>query len=771
MKKFKLLFFGFIVFIFTLGIVGYFPTSIPAETTLSASDKTDYNPLNYISLVSEGQVLTEDNITNLGNNAYSIMINGPTTINLNPFDSLYKNEFEFDETYFTLNTVEVMVEYGDKSVIDFEYKGKTIYVYPEREGSGQLRNYYTFSYDAEDTTSEKPIPPKKLNATTLNTSAIICEEIKDPDRENYVSYLKFTIKDSVTVHVASITDLADIKYTAIVAFSGKGQESRNFTLKFFRPVIKFANAETPFLKFESFKDYNAETKNYDFYEVDSLLQSEETFNKVRLTFLNDEYEYSKENPLYFRINFNGFSYNFTFYSEIINDENCLIVQYTDEISNTTKQLATECATRETQTGPITEFVEKVPSNSQFTMNFTYRGRYEIEFYDNTYIQNFANPNYYKTTFYLKNDSNPTNSADSKFNDMYILAQSIDDEQQPIEYIVNTATLNTSVKVTLKNVLEDKLESYEEGGVEKFKNELADIIDRIDITITIYGTSSGNHPVKTSYYPITEENQSDTSVKHLLDVFSIDENGDYYMLCHEDAHYKICIVDEYQRQVLDKDGKPAYNQKGEPLYEPATKEIVYIFSILKSTKASFAPVSDNPGDDPNFDSSFTATEPYKTIYKEYTNKIKNSDPIQIYLEYQDQTPLKPTRVLDITYNNIYTVKYGMQVAEIKYGVNEDNNAITFFFYGVGDMIAEITFKGVTTQYSFNSEENDNSITFTEYGKYQVKLVDSMNTAAAPENINFSKGLNFSALALIGLSCLIVAFIAIFVVSVRGRIKTR
>jgi hypothetical protein len=88
----------------------------------------------------------------------------------------------------------------------------------------------------------------------------------------------------------------------------------------------------------------------------------------------------------------------------------------------------------------------------------------------------------------------------------------------------------------------------------------------------------------------------------------------------------------------------------------------------------------------------------------------------------------------------------------------------------DITLSVTFNGVTTDYILNSENGQNTISFTEYGTYTVRLVDSMGTQTSGV-FKYSKKLNTSALALIILSAIIVLAILAFIMISRGKVKTR
>ena len=725
MKKIKILLIFSLLFVLSFGIYNFYSPKNTQNVSSAAPSTITYNPLEYITITSNGQVLTSNNITTIDGVTSSVMINGSTTINLPVFNTRYSSiNLQGNEEYFTKNVREIeVVRTPNKRNMSFYYNGMTIYCEKRITSTSPQTEYYYF---ADDLTSPT------FSMSTNNTSQITYYETGET--------VTFYISDSYSLNVNAVDSSADFKFSIYTGVA----TSTELTVRFLKPILKFANGENPLVEFETYKDFDIIENNYLYYEIDTLLQSEQTFNRVTMTFLNDSYEYSKDNPLYFRINFNGFTYTFTFYSEEVNGENCLIVSYVDSVTNVTQQLATNYSNLiDDYDNPYIEFTEKVASNERFSMSFNYRGRYAIEFYDNTYLENLSNANYYSTSFYLKNDSASDEDTEAKFNDIYILAQTIDDSGNPIEYIVNRATLNNSVTVTLKN-----LTNFSETL------ELSDIIDRIEVTITEFGNSGGNHPVTTTYYPVTEENMFDTSIHHLADIFSINSEGDYYLTCSDDAIYRIEIFSK----------NPKYDEFNDPYYD----SVAYQFTIVKKIKATFKP----DVDDDSVDSTHTATIPYMTETINYTNRIQNSDPIQFSVKYGDRTPTNSNKVLDITYLNEYYIMYGMQTVDISSVTNEDNNAITFTFLGVGDMTVYITYNGVESVYTFNSEKLDNKITFSEYGTYSITLVDSMGTMPTEAYVvDFEKGLNTSALILIILSSIIVLAIVVFIIMVRSRVRTR
>lgn len=760
MKKIRNIFISITFLLIYFCMFGIFNQANFSEDSNAAptSPGTYYNPFNYVTVVSDGQVLEKNTIIN--ETTRSVMINGPVTINLNPFNSYYTELPEENEEYFIKNIRTFRVKKAKKvEDMTFKYNGITFYC---SEGYTSVADnpekYYTFYSNLES-------PSSGYRISTINTCAI---SVADDENDN--SYFIVSVIDSYTLKANNLKEI-DFKFKTTFSLLVEGE----LIVKLQRPVVEFAHSKNPFLKFESYKDYNIDTETYEYYDYDSLLQSEQIFNKIRLTFLNDKYEYTELNPLYFNINFNGFTYNFKFFTakpilkrtivtkdpitntDIIEEveeeyeELCLFVEYVDSITNKTIELATDYVIEYDEDDvPYFKFNQRVLSNEQFSIDFTYRGRYAIEFYDNTYLEDYTNPNYYNTSFYLKNTLLSENDTNSRFNDIYILAESIDDDNNPLEYIVDKSTQNQSVLVLIKNMF------YEEKSAVK----LEDVIDRIEFTITEFGNTGGNHPITTAYYPTTEENKFDTNIHKIYELLQINDEGDYYMYCNTDAIYSFEIFAK----------NPKLDEYGDEYFDKTT----YQFTIVKNIKVSFKPDIE----DDTIDSTHVASRPYTTETINYTNKIQNNDPIQFSVAYNGRIPVDENgysvanKTLDITYSNKYIIRYGMQTVNISHYLNEDNTAITFTFLGVGDMTVYITRGSEELVYTFNSENRNNTITFTEYANYTITLVDSMGTTPnEPYNINFAKKLNTSAIILIVLSSIIVLAIVAFIVIVRGRIKTR
>ena len=83
---------------------------------------------------------------------------------------------------------------------------------------------------------------------------------------------------------------------------------------------------------------------------------------------------------------------------------------------------------------------------------------------------------------------------------------------------------------------------------------------------------------------------------------------------------------------------------------------------------------------------------------------------------------------------------------------------------------MTYNGNTETFILNSEAGNNIISRTEYGKYDIKIVDSMGTETT-YSTTLKKKLNNSAMILIVLSSIIGTCVLLFVIKARGKIATR
>lgn len=710
MKKFKHIIFLVIAFVFAFGI--YKVTSVSQPTNLASGEMITNSPvLTYVTISMRDKVLTYDNLK-VNNNSYIISANESVTVNFKPLEYSY-NIRTTNLSNFSVksHTIELDKLPSGNFPQYFEYKG-TIYYYRVLVNSGNSLGIYY-------------VDPATSAATPVVTSA----------RSDLISYSettdKFTIQiiESYTLKTdaSPVDNIYEFPFEFGVFTTSQSVASQNFSLIFTKPAINFANASNPVVEFESIK-------NDGFNEVDNWLKPEQAYNTLSLTFLNEKYNYTENNPLYFNINYNGFVYTFTLFEK----DTYLFVNYIDEDNPESNLIYLASAMINggtTVTGePILEIdpTRSISARDNFNMTFNYRGRYSIEIYDNTYLLENSNPNYYQTSFYIKDD---TDAISSTFNNIYIISQTIDEENNPQDYIVNTSTQNCSVKSTVKNLL-DSTSSF----------ELKNIVKYLVVSTTLYGSSDNTThfeyyvPSGSSY--LEEANQIKASNPD-LDITVIEnleeyllENGDFVFDSTQDGYYQITVY--------------------EAASGSAANTINYSYTIVTQAKATFT-----------IDGvTHEAEESFKTEIRDYTKVIKSSDPIRFDVSYGSSS--KTSKTLDKTYVNNYSVIYGKQEVLITAAVGKDY--ITITCQGVGSLTVEITYDGETTPYYLNSEEGNDSITFYDYGSYTVKLVDSMGTTDT-QTYNLSKKLNPSSLILIILSSVILLIVSTFVIISRASPKTR
>ncbi|MBQ8425845.1 MAG: hypothetical protein IJX17_07530 [Clostridia bacterium] len=715
--------------------------------------------LEYMPITYRGHLLTADQIKvdeEDKNKAY-VLANDTITIGLHSLKRPYilygsdnnsntndpNNNINPDLLYnydsFIVHTTDIFIDADiyttdDTSLKTFKYAGETYYF--------QIVEYTTGD-SSNSGSNNNPIKHKYLAIYdevpySYSASALVTSQNSD-----LLSY--DVTEEGMTIHIIDSYTLAASDDKSPVEFKIKiGDE--NYSINFLKTIVRFANAENPIVSFDTFDN-----------KPDNWLQKEQTFSKLNLTFLTELYEFSEDNALYFNINYNGFLYEFTLYSkpdesvkepEIINPdtenpdtenpeidisqpkEKFLFVTYVDKVKLNQATTTTEkneaiyelASKTRTKINPVTEeeyieYTNKVASNSPFELSFYYRGRYEIEIFDDTYKYGFENPNYYKTSFYIKENSTDTTSL---FNNIYIISQSIDEENKPIEYIVDSSTQNHNVTTTIKN-----LSNFGRDDV-----SLTDIVSKVIVSYVKLGVA-GNDPIETVY----------TSAE-ILENNMIDENGDLNFSFEIDAFYQIQVVNLSE-----------------------TKTITYSFSIIKQSKTALK--------------NYKIETPFKTEVKDFSEIIESSDPIRfttIYKLYEAKneipagTPYEVSKKLDISYLNEYTISYAMEKVELSFETDEKNLVLTITCLGIGDITVEVASESEVTTYILNSEKEDSTINISEYGFYTVTLIDSMGTSTVG-TYDFAKKMNTSTLILIGVSAFVAVAIGLFILSVRGKVKTR
>lgn len=694
----------FLISVFSLLAICFArPMFSPEKASAATFDDAMFE---YVTLSKKGQVLNTENITTIDNTSY-IVTNNTVTITLKPFAYNYVVELNEYASDFEAHLVTINIE---KDAETGEYADNFVY----------LDTTYYYRINERNAS---------LNIYTANPSQSNVPPVVSTERNN-IFYYEYGANDIFSIHFITSYTLKENANDSTFNFKIflSGTASRSFEISFLKPVVEFANAENPIVEFTC-KGLDAGNSDY----VDTTIRREQAYNSVSVKFLNNDY--TEENPLFFFVNYNGFVYEYKLYSKVYGEDNLLFVNYTDPAKEANNKYL---ATKLYQAGSelAVDINNKIYAYSgeafnEFTITFTKTGRYQIDIYDSTYLHGIDDPNFYSTSFYIKDEFK------SNFDNIYIIAQTQDDEQNDIEYIVSTSTLNSSVKATIKNLT--NLGTDDSGN----PVALADVIEKIEVKKTTFGGSS-NIPTFTDYTP--------------SQILSKVKNGDFVLQFIDDAYYQISIY-----------------KKGS-----SSELIYYEFTIVKHAKSYFTiPVVDEDGE-PVFDEqqkqkteTYEATVPFKTETIDYAKNILSS------LDFKVQFLISavPQNVtLGKTYINEYTISYGMQQVKIeKAEIEKDEEeakvkSLDLGFYGVGDLTVEVTVNGKTTVYKMNSEKGQCLMSFTEYGIYKIRLVDSMGTETTGV-FDFQKKLNMSAIVLISLSALLGVVIVLFVLKARGKVATR
>ncbi len=707
MKILKKLFFACAMTCLAL-VIGLGVSSFNHGEESSSAAVISNETFNYISLSQNGQSIKTKNIKNYQNTSY-VISNGSTTITLKPLEYAY----EFGSlTNFIETSSEITINFDEteqKFPETFEYKGLTYYY----KISSSILSIYKNA-----PSSSKPI-------TSSNRNQVISYVKLDNDSSNTDS-----VGDQIKIKIIESYTLKSNVDTSNFIFSvNPASIIKSYTLVFVQPVIQFANAQEPIVRFTG-KGLDAGASDY----VENNIPNDLTFNSLQIDFLNNNY--TEYNPLFFNINQNGFTYEFELYTKEYQSHQYLFVNYKDakkvEYIATGLYLDGSGQLQLDLTQTVDAFIST--DSNEFSLNFIETGRYSIEIYDSTYLYGFENANYMQTSFYI------TDPTKTNFENIYIIAQSLNDSGNEREYIVSTSDQNYSVKTTIKN-----LHAYKTNGTDPSVT-LADIVDKIEVRKIAFG-GSNNVPTITTY--------SVNQVENLMN-----PNGDFVLTFEDDAYYEIEVFDKNSDQ---------------------TK--YYQFTIVKLAKTTFTvPVVDKNGD-PVFDPTtghqktetfaLSSSEKYKTVKKNYIKNIISS----MNLEYKFTDSDSGFELIELgkVYTNKYTISYGIEAVSMeKYELIGDDDkpaeGLHLKFYGVGNIKVEVTVNGNTTAYDLNSEKNRNTLSFTEYGTYTVRMVDSMGTETV-QVFKYSKKLNFSAMAIIILSSIIVLAVVLFVLKARGKVATR
>lgn len=720
MKKFKSLLF---LVLAVIAACAFYICESPLKTTkLTSAEFSDVpftsSVFNHISLSQSGQVLDSSKlqtVTNGEKNTTYVITNKAVTINFKtPLNSYIKISNTTISDNFYRNEIKVKLDKADGVIPDtFMFKGNTYY-YDIRTVS---ETDYIFIYSDEN---------KTRTITNSKDSMLIRYNLE----ENFIEI--FITTSFATNEIGFVDELGNPTETSFFNFTVSNTE---YSINFQKPVVNFFNSTEPVVMFNTFKtdpDGNP-------YPLEKSIPVEQVYQKLQISFINNGY--TEHNPLYFNINFNGFVYNYKLYTKVYNGENLLFVNYIDEYTsisekisyNNSKNLATTFMTDEDgnviMDGENPMIQNSIPAynlvtgeTNEFSLIFETTGRYSIEFYDSTHILGINNANYYSTSFFIREEGENI----SPFQNVYIVGQTISDSGILDDYIVSDSTLNKSVKIIIKNLAD--------LGKDASGNEvkLSDVLENIIVKTTDFGID----------YVKTEETiyKPEDIVSKLID-------NDLHLEFSKDAYYQIII----NPKQTDPENK--------------IKPILYYFTIVKHAKTTF-----------RFKNELReASGPYKTEIHNYVNPI--ADEILLKIKFSDSADEDSIK-LNKTYVNRFQIKFGIKSVKIEQftptPANEDEKIPAGLYlkvYGVGDITVYLTFDGKTETLTLNSETGNNIISRTEYGKYKIKIVDSMGTESQEMTYEFKKEMNMSAIILVVLSSIIAAVIIIFVMRARGKVATR
>lgn len=731
-------------------LIAPFPKpSAPAYGATQDITIIDDNVLKYVSISTAELKLTPDKLKTIDTNddgkkdTSFIISNGTISLNFKPFE--YNYTANFDESLFYPSKFSITLDKdGDNFPTSFEYKNNSITYQKDASGT------YTF----------------KIDGATATVSNKLSEFIEVDDSRD--DQLKFTFKTGYTLKA----DSPNTTFSFSAGNTAVALGATSYTLHFERPIVDFKTEYVTHFTWKSLENNNI----YD----NEIIERERAYEYMQLQFTNNNY--TKNNPLYFDINYNGFIYTFMLYSETISSTEYLFVEYYDEQrpQNNTS-LATILNTNGTVKTPVKKYINDSTDFNMFSIDFNQTGRYEVSVYDSTYLllknknthkvdsnnnKNAGNKpestpndsevtyNFYQRSFYIK--TSEENSV-SSFDNAYVIMQSYDDDGNYLDYIVSTSTQNNNVQINVKN-----LEYYFDND-EAIKNfvaseELPDLQVVEFIKTTLDG--SANIPVSTLY-----------SVSELREL--VNNNKDFNIDCTDDAFYEIIL---YQ-------------------FDPITyKQIArkaYHFTIVKQPKVSFTVYEVDTNNDP-IEIPGSNPKEYKKIIREadtlykikpvtYKMNINEKMTFSIFFseklipEYHnnhEDLPDSDDITLKKTYLNEYVIGFAMQEVSIEQFTapdpnNEDGTLLGIRFWGVGEINVKLTINSTTTSYTVQS---GGSLTFSAYGTYFISIEDSMGTDGNTV-INYAKPTNTSTLLLIGLVGVIVLAVVLFIVTSRTKPSTR
>ncbi len=699
-----------VIYLFSLLLlVPLITFALPKQNASAADEVKELEIFKYITISQQGQMIKTANIKTIDNSAY-IIANGTVTISINPIAYNYYFENSLDSSnYYPITWSTTLTKDGSTGSypLSFVYNNTTYYYRTINES--HILNIYN-----SDPSGSITLAP---TVTTQLSSVISYTDNNDNETRTITLITGYAYKN--------LSDTSDFRFAIRTSSS-----TRNYSINFSKPVVKFANAENPIVRFTC-DGLDAGDGVY----IENTIRREQVYLNVQIDFLNNNY--TETNPLFFDINYNGFIYTFELYSKEYNSSEYLFVNYIDTEKESNNKYLASALISDGADGFVLDTstaISKLNGTdfNLFSLLFNQTGRYDIKIYDSTYVYGLNNANFYNTSFYIKD------KTVTAFENIYIISQTYDDENNPIEYIVSTSTLNYNVLTTIKNL--KNLGVGADGNPILLEN----VIDKIEVRKTTFGGSS-NIPTKTTYSVEDVKKQLETS-------------DDFTLLFTDDAYYEVTI---YKKD--------------------SSSYIYYEYTIVKHAKTTFSVPQVDENGQPIFENgkqkldTYEASKPYKTEIINYDKNILST--MTLVTKFSIDDSAIRSQLLDKTFINRYTISYGMEqvsIEKIEIEVSDDEkkteDKLDLQFKGVGTLIVRVTFNNQTTEYELNYEKGNSTLTFTEYGTYHVYLVDSMGTSQSA-TFSLDKKLNFSAILLIVLSCIIVAVIALFVIRARGKVATR
>lgn len=720
MKKMKKSLQFFMSFVLALSfLIAPFPILKNSKNVSSAPlydvQLIDKTLLNYITISTDGQTLSSEEIKSIDTNGDKkpdtsfVFANRTVTLTFDPLT--YGYETDFDSSLFYTPT------YIETTVTKLESQPN----FPTTFTIDDIVYNYSIANDGKITIKHE----NKL----LYTDSEFVEIIEETTTSRTFRFLtSYTLKPNAP----SGTTFSFTPYSS----------ATQYTINFERPIVNFKNEDVTLF---TCKGLDIGDTPY----TSSKIEKELSYENVKFQITNNNY--TENNPIYFDINHDGFIYTFKLFSKTYGSDELLFVEYYDDQKIKNHQSLATILDEDgnvkviPDVSPVYKYDGLAPNFNMFSIDFDIPGRYEISVYDETHRLNLKDKNFYTTSFYIKTSN--LSGSHSAFENAYAIMQKYDDEGNLSDYIVSGSTQNSDVKITIKNLPyyfenDDVLKSF-------VPTEETPELVVVEFIETVF-TSGVNDPVSTLY--------TADKIKEALN-----ENSDFVIECKDDAFYQIFI---YQYEL--KDGK----------YVRSLKNYYQQFTIVKEPKINFTvfKVDENnnriekPGTNQFETETERGSEPFKTTPKSY--KINIDSWMNISRYFTAGIPSQKTYLLEKTYLNEYTIDYAMQavkIARVEVGDGSGNKVkvLGVQFFGVGNINVEISVNSSTQNYTVKSGE---VLTFEEYGTYTFTIEDSMGTVGA-EVIKYPKPVNTSVVIMIGLIGVIVLAVVLFIISSRGKVKTR